>query len=346
MCHWKYGQRALKIIWWDIKRSRIPSQIYRLFFKCSYKATCGPSGPNPWLRRSFFIVFTIKTPLNAGQRKKTINLHTCSHKCHIVHAVISDNWLQSMPALLHSHQKRALSEWPHPAYEWGQQQEVDVTIDRLRVILERPQAPTHLSANAPSMNLFLLTSINKEMQVYFSFCGFFPSLRTVAALKLQALLELKITQTVNISDSALKYTWIYTCRFLTNKLGWTLVRWTGPGAKTELCFKGSDLLLLWPVWKSWAAASAATSSHWMNPVPCLSHGSEGHCLPCCQWCFHSFISGCASWRGHSHSMQMGVVKMPHSHSVSGTQTTENHHRAISFFADQYKRHCFCSIFCP
>lgn len=109
-----------------------------------------------------------------AEGKKTINLHTCSHKCHIVHAVISDNWLQSMPPLLHRHQKRALSEWPHPAYERGQQQEVDVTIDRLRVILERPQAQSHLSANAPSMSLLLLTSINKEMQVYFCFCGFFP----------------------------------------------------------------------------------------------------------------------------------------------------------------------------
>lgn len=79
-----------------------------------------------------------------------------------------------MPPLLHSHQKRALSEWPHPAYEWGQQQEVDVTIDRLCVILERPQAPTHLSAYAPSMCLFLFTSINKEKQVYYCFCGFFP----------------------------------------------------------------------------------------------------------------------------------------------------------------------------
>lgn len=43
---------------------------------------------------------------------------------------------------------------------------------------------------------------------------------------------------------------------------------TGSGATTErCCFNGSDLLLLRPVWKSWAAASAAASSHWMNPVP-------------------------------------------------------------------------------
>lgn len=43
---------------------------------------------------------------------------------------------------------------------------------------------------------------------------------------------------------------------------------TGSGATTECCcFNGSDLLLLRPVWKSWAAASTAASSHWMNPVP-------------------------------------------------------------------------------
>lgn len=60
------------------------------------------------------------------------------------------------------------------------------------------------------------------------------------------------------------------------------------GATTQCCcFKGSDLLLLWPVWESWAAASAVTSSHWMNPVPCQSvtwsWGPPPARPPCCQW---------------------------------------------------------------
>lgn len=62
---------------------------------------------------------------------------------------------------------------------------------------------------------------------------------------------------------------------------------TGSGATTErCCFNGSDLLLLRPVWKSWAAASAAASSHWMNPVPWQQvTWSSGlwatACLPAC-----------------------------------------------------------------
>lgn len=64
------------------------------------------------------------------------------------------------------HQKRALFEWPHPAYWWGQQQEVDVTIDRLHVISVQLQARTHLPAkcaiNVP-FTVILLTSINEQM---------------------------------------------------------------------------------------------------------------------------------------------------------------------------------------
>lgn len=48
------------------------------------------------------------------------------------------------------HQKRALFEWPHPAYWWGQQQEVNVTIDRRRVISVQPWAQIHLAACAQS----------------------------------------------------------------------------------------------------------------------------------------------------------------------------------------------------
>lgn len=66
---------------------------------------------------------------------------------------------------------------------------------------------------------------------------------------------------------------------------------TGSGATTEgCCFNGSDLLLLRPMWKSWAAAS----SHWMNPVPWqLVTWSSGlwatACLPACSavsWAFN------------------------------------------------------------
>lgn len=74
---------------------------------------------------------------------------------------------------MNSHQKRALSEGPQPGYESGQQQEVDVTIDRLHVIQAQPQAQTHLSANLPSMSLLLLTSINKETGLSIKVLGFF-----------------------------------------------------------------------------------------------------------------------------------------------------------------------------
>lgn len=67
------------------------------------------------------------------------------------------------------HQKRALFEWPHPAYWWGQQQEVDVTIDRRRVISVQLQARTHLPAkcaiNVP-FTVILLTSIHEQTRAY------------------------------------------------------------------------------------------------------------------------------------------------------------------------------------
>lgn len=65
------------------------------------------------------------------------------------------------------HQKRALSEWPHPACGWGQQQEVDVTIDRLWVISAQPQAPIHHSVKLRATRLFtaiLLAPINEQSE--------------------------------------------------------------------------------------------------------------------------------------------------------------------------------------
>lgn len=106
-----------------------------------------------------------------GRSKGTINCRACSHKCPILHRAISDHRLKSICLLLllhqrKSHQKRALFEQPHPAYWWGQQQEVDVTIDRLRVISVQPQARIHLSVNVRSTCLSLpfcsLASMSKS----------------------------------------------------------------------------------------------------------------------------------------------------------------------------------------
>lgn len=62
------------------------------------------------------------------------------------------------------HQKRALFEWPHPANWWGQQQEVNVTIDRQRVISVQPQARIHLAARVQStpFTATLLPSISEQ----------------------------------------------------------------------------------------------------------------------------------------------------------------------------------------
>lgn len=107
---------------------------------------------------------------------------------------------------------------------------------------------------------------------------------------------------------------------------------TGSGATTErCCFNGSDLLLLRPVWKSWAAASAAASSHWMNPVPwqrvTWSSGLWATAclparLPCCQCSFQSFIflapgPGATSFNAN----QCHAAKMPHTEPVTGPERT-------------------------
>ena len=135
---------------------------------------------------------------------------------------------------------------------------------------------------------------------------------------------------------------------------------SGSGATTErCCFNGSDLLLLRPVWKSWAAASAAASSHWMNPVPWQSvTWSSGlwatACLPACLTACPA-VSGAFNhssfwlqlW-GPPHSMQISVMQQQRCHTPSlslghgglshvftaGSRKSGRHHHTTSFITDR------------
>lgn len=124
------------------------------------------------------------------------------------------------------------------------------------------------------------------------------------------------------------------------------------GATTECCcFNGSDLLLLRPEWKSWAAASAAASSHWMNPVPWQAvTWSSGLWAIACPAVSGSFNHS-SFWlqlQGPPHSMQISVMQQ-RCHTVSlslghrrrshvfvaGSRKSGRHHHTTSFIADRY-----------
>jgi len=65
----------------------------------------------------------------------------------------------NLPAAAQSecgHQKRVLFEWPHLAHWGGQQQEVDVTIDRLWVISGQPRASIRLNVRSTRRSLPIL----------------------------------------------------------------------------------------------------------------------------------------------------------------------------------------------
>ncbi len=105
------------------------------------------------------LLYETKTALNVVQKQKNDQLPCLfAQTSHTAPGNLWPSTEINLPAAAPSeqgHQKRALFEWPHPAYWRGQQQEVDVTIDRLRVISVHPQAPTHLSVNVRSTRLLL-----------------------------------------------------------------------------------------------------------------------------------------------------------------------------------------------
>lgn len=97
---------------------------------------------------------------------------------------------------------------------------------------------------------------------------------------------------------------------------------SGSGATTEhCCFNGSDLLLLRPVWKSWAAASAA-ATEWTQYPDSRSHGPQASgpppaCPPCCHCSFQSFIFLATAMEASPfNANQCHTEKMPHTEPVT------------------------------
>lgn len=115
------------------------------------------------------LIYDIKTALNAGQKQKNDQLPWLFTQ--MPHTAPGNLWPSTeinLPAAAQSergHQKRALFEWPHPTHWRGQQQEVDVTIDRLRVISVQPQARKHLSVNVRSTPLFCCHHFHQRAKV-------------------------------------------------------------------------------------------------------------------------------------------------------------------------------------